>query len=259
MAKTTTSQASVKSKNSRQKKPEIDLKKFRHDIAVLKKKGLVSSRVDTRTVKPSKTMLKRIEDFKDVLAGTVKVWHVKKRRNFEEFLRAGERGSNMHIVLNKGEWLVKDRIAYKEEGRTMYRDPMDRDMLASHIETWIDKHPIKNGEGYVFEIYEGKSRMVFYRAEQMITYLMGYKQINYLRQKVGERIADKEIISNLKISKVSNPDKYLDELPVPTEDQKRKLSREWIEVVPSHLEQWERKETTPRRRRTKRERIRGKS
>jgi hypothetical protein len=51
------------------KKAGRDVKSVRHDVAELKKVGLVSKRVDVRSYLPSRYMLRKIEANRDVLAG----------------------------------------------------------------------------------------------------------------------------------------------------------------------------------------------
>ena len=73
MAKGTKSSSKKQTKKSQS--PEA-LRQFRHDVAILKKKGLISKRVDARSAKPTKALLAKTKEFKDVINGNAVVWHV---------------------------------------------------------------------------------------------------------------------------------------------------------------------------------------
>lgn len=80
------------------------LRKFRHDVARLKAKGLTSKRVDARKQKPTRHMLKKVSSFQDVLSGKAKVVSVPKRAIAKEY---GEKfrtvGKHVVIPVKEGE------------------------------------------------------------------------------------------------------------------------------------------------------------
>ncbi len=61
------------------------LKQFRSDVAKLKKKGLVSGRVDARSQKPTRYMLEQVKKYDDVLKGKSTVVSTKKRKKAKEY------------------------------------------------------------------------------------------------------------------------------------------------------------------------------
>lgn len=61
------------------------LRKFRSEIAVLKSKGLISPKVDARTVQPTSHMTKQIKKFQNVLTGKATVVRAGSRKQAKEY------------------------------------------------------------------------------------------------------------------------------------------------------------------------------
>lgn len=86
------------------------LAQFRHDVAILKEKGLVSSRVDPRKQWPSAYMRRVVAGNRDVLTGKAKVLKLPSRKAAKEF-DANMRVKGRSVVVpvtNKSE-----RVSYR--------------------------------------------------------------------------------------------------------------------------------------------------
>jgi hypothetical protein len=244
-------------KKSQEKKPlspekKAALKEFRHNISILKKKGLVSSRVDARSVKPSSALKKRITEFQDVIRGEAKVWKVSKRKAFNDLVGNGERGANGHIVLPKSEFLHKDSPAYKEEGVTMKRTPMVKQTLDKHLRDMAKEMPLGPGQVYSFTIEGNAGLKFFYSVDEVIRLLNGYGQVGFYRQRLTKRDAEGELIKRINLT-VKNEEGFFEErgprVPGPH-------GRKFREVF--HDPELERKAAKKRGRVSPRSRIRGK-
>src|SRR6202012_2424729 len=55
-----------------------ELKQFRHDVSILKRKGLLDKSIDARSIKPSKYLKSQIRKFGNVLRGEASPVKVKK-------------------------------------------------------------------------------------------------------------------------------------------------------------------------------------
>lgn len=87
------------------KKPTgAQLRKFRSDVAKLKAQGLTSARVDARSQKPTRHMLRKVKDYQDVLQGKAKVVHTKTRAQAKEFGDLRHVGKSVVVpVINRTE------------------------------------------------------------------------------------------------------------------------------------------------------------
>jgi len=74
------------------------LRKFRHDVAALKAKGLVSKNKDARKQKPTRYMQGQVEKYRDVLSGKAQVVTVKNRASAKSFSTIYET-KGKHVIL----------------------------------------------------------------------------------------------------------------------------------------------------------------
>lgn len=83
---------------SNRKLTTAQLRKFRGDVAKLKAKGLVSSKVDARAQKPTRHMLNQVKRFDDVLTGRAQVVHTPKRSQAKAFAERFDVKGNSVVV-----------------------------------------------------------------------------------------------------------------------------------------------------------------
>jgi hypothetical protein len=164
-------------------------KNFRHGIAVLKKKGLVSKDVDARKAVPTRTLNKKLKEFSDVVAGQARVWKLPKavQAGYKE---QGYRVSRGKVVLQPSQFVStrgrdKGFIKTSEQHgagpritsvHLPYRlKHLDRDLSA--LKQRVDSGAIKldDGEYFGFEFFGWHSTRLFENFDQLIDHLMMYE------------------------------------------------------------------------------------
>lgn len=93
---------------ARGKRQPVDLKKFRHEVAALKKAGLTSKRVDARSQRPTRHMLKKVEQFRDVIEGRAKPVLIKSRELRSQYSALPQ--ANRRVVVPVGKPTEKPRL-----------------------------------------------------------------------------------------------------------------------------------------------------
>lgn len=164
-------------------------KKFRHGIAILKKKGLVSKDVDARKVIPTRTLNKKLKEFDDVVQKQAKVWNLPKL--FQPAYK--EQGFRVHrgkVILQPSQYVSsrgRDKGFIKtisQEGngprirsihlpfRLKY---LDRDL--ANLKQRVDSGAIKldEDEYFGFEFMGWHSTRLFENFDQLIDHLMMYE------------------------------------------------------------------------------------
>lgn len=161
------------------------LKSYRHNLSILKKKGLVSPKIDARSHKPTRYMLAKIKSLKNVLEGREKALKVSQKS-----ARAYKEDPNIRIVRNrvivpidtadkktrvlKGMLATKRVLATGE--REVIRLPRRLGLLGLMQELekpTFDFHKNPNDK-FAFEIYSNMSAQFFGTAKQMKEYLEKY-------------------------------------------------------------------------------------
>jgi hypothetical protein len=79
------------------------LRSFRSDVAKLKKLGLVSSRIDARSQKPTRYMRDQVKKFSDVLEGKAQVVKMPTRADAKKFEAMRTKGKAVVVPVLKGE------------------------------------------------------------------------------------------------------------------------------------------------------------
>lgn len=108
---------------SRQQK-KVDIRKFRSDVAKLKKAGLLSDRVDARKQRATRYMREQVKKFDDVLAGKAKTVPLKSKSLRDDY--SAYRQKNKHLVVPvqnpKSKLTIKDgevQILTRQNGRRL--------------------------------------------------------------------------------------------------------------------------------------------
>jgi hypothetical protein len=253
MSKSRSKAPANQAKNKPSPQQVAALKEFRHNIAVLKRKGLVASTVDARTVKPSKALKQRASDFRDVIEGKARVWKTKDRASFKRLIGLGERGFNGRIVLPKEEYLAKDQLPTRTvNGVKVKRQPQVKTTLEEYIRQQTSGG-LKDGQAWAFEIAGNESYMTFYDVSELIRTINAYQTVPFYRRNLSKRVSEAELIKLFRIIKVDKFS-YGEKQAARPRPAKRSSGRAFIENMPLDL----RGKMIAKKRGNKRSRVRGK-
>lgn len=150
------------------------LKSFRKDIALLKSKGLVSKKVDARSVKPTSHMVKTRKEFSDVLSGKASVVKTPKRKTASEYKDMGFRSKFGNVVIpkEKGEQIRYDKkteqiVAYrKRDGKRVKKIYKRTDAELPTGKQFRYTMPFKRGSG--------TERYTFPNMDELKRFMSGY-------------------------------------------------------------------------------------
>lgn len=187
----------IKNPASRQALSGPALKKFRSDVAKLKKVELVGKKVDARSQRPTRYMREQVKKYSDVLAGKAKVIHTPKRADAKEFAGSMRvKGKSVVVpIVNKSE-----RVRYnsrtgeissfaRENGRTMRKVVKNKNIDLYDIKTYPRgpniRYRIPSPHGYLFQtdnVEEFFAEMFKYETKAHNPYknIYAYAQIIYL-------------------------------------------------------------------------------
>lgn len=172
--------------NSRARLPSgQSLKSYRHQIALLKKKGLVRSNYDVRHAKVTRTMLDKIERYKGVLSGeeVVRTVRNKKIRDYykehpTDYIKPGI--GNKVVVRNEKEYtqqvrkgIVQGIRKLKNGERIKVKLPLKSldDLL--HNPIWNE---LKKDEDYfTYNFYGNEGKAYAENLEDLYVVLAGYR------------------------------------------------------------------------------------
>lgn len=162
------------------------LKHFRHDVALLKKKGLITkTKYDARSVTPTKYLNSVIKKFSDVLSGKATAVKVSKE-NLKYYKKQGYRVANNKVI---GAHYPNEKvIATRGNFRTIVKGangsitsieltnlPRENIMLWSEEISKIHVK-LKSNEQIVFQIGESRrSSQSFKTLQQMIDFMQHYE------------------------------------------------------------------------------------
>lgn len=158
------------------------LRAFRHDVAQLKRKGLIDSKYDARSVTPTKYLKQQIKQFDNVLKGeaaTVKVSKAK-AAHYKEQGYAVKNGrvvvpvaKNEKVYGSRGDFRVK----VTGQGGSITR--IDLGLSRNNIHMWREQLEraqvkLKPDERLTFQLYGNNSHISFRTTEQLLMYLEHY-------------------------------------------------------------------------------------
>jgi len=184
------------------------IKEFRHNISVLKRKGLVSKAIDARSIKPSSHYNSVIKNFKPVLEGTATAVKLPKKLR-EQYKSVGYKsafekiiiphGPNERVIVTHGmpkttnsSGIVKMDIPVKFINLEQYL----RDLKAKNLKK-------KEDERWGFRFYGFNSRRTYDDFDDMIETLQHYESVLHaIEEKSIEESL--EIIEGLTWYKIGN-------------------------------------------------------
>ena len=215
---------------------QTNLRKFRHDIATLKKRGLISG-VDARSIKPTKKLLARIDRFDDVLSG--KATPVKLSISETKNLKAA--GYDVF----KGRVLFPHSIGEKvgvSHGHAKTRDskgtehitiPVPFHDLEAYVHNQKGKRAVESMKGrdeyFGFRYYGFKSRSLFHDIDSLINYLQeptSGAEVGILNDPSKNAKQMNETYRNLEIIKVHRVRDWTAAGNPPRKSKSRKQSKE---------------------------------
>lgn len=179
----------------------VDVKSFRHSVALLKKKGLVSKRVDARSQKPTKYMRAKVRKLSDVLSGhavaiKLKPSVLKQYREAGGFNIVNRRLAVSKELLEEGTTrgglpILKKRVGQGGIERLIL--PYGSDNILQFIEDAIREpdhfNKMKYPEEYFTFKYRGNySRQMFDNAEWLADYMSHYDPSGWYEEGVFERL-----------------------------------------------------------------------
>lgn len=174
-----------------------DLRSFRHEVAVLKKAGVVAKYKDVRRQAPTRYMLRKVKNFADVIRGDVIPVRAKKevREKYKEKGMFEERGPFIIVPREEAKQRVKIRkgmvTSYRPlrmgEERKVFLPYKVGDLEALAVALRDD--PTLNGlkepdEQFAFRLFKHNSHIGFVDSEELADYI----EKNY-RRLFGNHIA----------------------------------------------------------------------
>jgi hypothetical protein len=196
-----------------------ELKQFRHDVSILKRKGLLDKSIDARSIKPSKYLKSQVRKFGNVLSGNASPVKVKKS-NIAALKARGFTVKNGRAVVphNPGEKVRSARGSFKVITPTRDGGQIEKLDLAldpDDINQWIDdlrnnRFPLKDDEELTITFQGYRSGAGFGRIargertpqQQLADHLESYDLVK--RAEDGQYTQDEEhkVIDGIVIFKV---------------------------------------------------------
>lgn len=151
------------------------LKKFRSDVAKLKAKGLVSSKIDARKQGATRYMQNQVRKFEDVLTGKAKVIRTPKRADAKAFSEKFKVKGNAVVVPAKAD----EKLAYSKKNksisatrRTGKGQKITRDIFS---EAPSKSRAPTRSKNVLFVIPVGNSRQSFDTWEDLVLFMEPYE------------------------------------------------------------------------------------
>lgn len=199
---------------------KLHLKQFRHNIAVLKKKGLISKKYDARSVTPTKYLNSVIKNFSDVLYGRAGVATVSKKKA-GEYRAAGYKTSGKKVVVPKKEG---ERIHVSRKGNittTRYVQGgaiqiVDIPVPFHNLEQWLADISNPQFEGlksptdrWAFRFHGYNSLGTFSTLEQLVRIMHMYQSGDIHKAlDTGNPQKGEDVYRNLSIVKIKRGQKW---------------------------------------------------
>lgn len=185
------------------------LKSFRHEIAVLKRKGLLDKKYDARSVTPTKYLKSQVKAFSNVLEGTAQTVKVSKAK--QAYYKAQgysvKKGrvvvpvaANEKVLGTHGDFRVKTTGEFGSLTR------IDLGLSKNDIALWKDqllkrKVKLKPGESIYFQFYGNNSYQTFQNFEQLLFYFEQYTTVDDVERK-GSPEDHMNLIENIVIYRI---------------------------------------------------------
>jgi len=201
-----------------------ELKQFRHDVSILKRKGLLDKSIDARSIKPSKYLKSQVRKFGNVLSGNASPVKVKKS-NIAALKARGFAVKNGRAVVphNPGEKVRSARGSFKVITPTRGGGKIEKLDLAldpDDINQWIED--LRNNRMPVPEGYELTITFRGYRSgagfgkvgrggltpqQQLADFLESYDIVKRTQAGEYDQETEHETIDGIVIYKVTKGDR----------------------------------------------------
>lgn len=173
-----------------------ELKQFRHDVAILKKKGLLDKAIDARNILPTKYLKSQVKKYSSVIEGkaqTVKVSAAKKK--YYKAKGYQTKGGRVIVPVQAGEKVYGTsgdfRIKIVGKGGSITR--IDLGLSPDDILQWADdlrdnKYPVRSDELIRFQFFGNNSHAGFHNLpgktaqQRMAEYLENYPTFERLAE-----------------------------------------------------------------------------
>lgn len=210
-----------------------ELKQFRHDVSILKRKGLLDKSLDARSIKPTKYLKSQLKRFKSVLSGGASPVKVSKQTQANLKKRGIDVKNGRAVIPHlPGEKVRATRGTYKVvtpmKGGRIQR--LDLALDIDDINQWLvdlsnNNYKVPKGEQLAFQ-FRGYNSIGGYvdrkgktAQEQMAETLMGYSLV---KDAMGGKFYDGETESDVIEGIVIYKTERLGERPEPNPDAWRK-------------------------------------
>jgi hypothetical protein len=192
-----------------------DIKKFRHDISTLKKRGLVTG-VDARSATPTRKLRNLINRYDDVLSGKATAVKLTKS-GINEYKELGKpfrtvKPSGLPARVVIPHTAVDKVIVTRGKARIISPHGIERTILPvpyRNLEQYLSgvgkqKIILKPGERLAFRFFDNQSIQTFKSVKSLIDYLNHYESVfDAIEENNAE--AQGEIYQNLEIIKIDQP------------------------------------------------------
>jgi hypothetical protein len=193
------------------------LKQFRHDLAILKRKGIVGKKYDARSQLPTKYLKTQIAQFVDVLSGDAGSVRVKDKKRRAEYKAQGMRVKGDRVVVSKApnetvRATKSGKFVRKWKGKGGNIQMVNMNLSKTDLNAFIDKLrknkvKLSDDEELMFQIFGNNSIRGFRDEENqtaqegMADYLERYQCIQVAIEAGGEQEA--EMIEDIVIMKIT--------------------------------------------------------
>lgn len=212
------------------------LRAIKHQVAILKKNGVVPKSTDVRSIKPTRHYRDLIKKNQDIIQGTAKGVKVSKTKA-EEFKQAGYRVKNSRVVVN-----VKpgEKASYSHGNvylnRKLQNGEIQRIVLPRRYEdflNWVegDTHdPLlsamkHNDEKFAFRFFGNNSYSTYNSWDQLMRDVREqYKSVIEAHKK-GDIRSQEQIVANIEIVRVKSTKTWTQDSEARTQKTKSERQR----------------------------------
>jgi hypothetical protein len=196
-------------------KSNESLRKFRSDIAALKKKGLIAG-IDARSATPNRRLNKLLEKYDPVLSGKASAVKLSKK-GIDEYKALGKpyeiaapkglprrvivpHDPGERVTVSHGKVSIQNPAGVK---RTIL--PVKFENLPQYFNDLRKSKPkLKDGEYFAFRFFSNRSHKVFRSMDALVNYLEHYETVfDAIEENDAEGMS--EIFQNLEIIRIDSP------------------------------------------------------
>lgn len=156
------------------------VKQFRHEIALLKKQGLVSKDFDARSITPNPALEAARTRFADIIAGKSAARHVKSRSFLDTLRKAGAKiaGGN-RVILPKEQYVRGEKIVDRSGQKRGQRKARLR-LPVTGQQAWADNlfAGLKQGQYVTFDVAGNPVKFLFSSPKAFLDWINRYTDNN---------------------------------------------------------------------------------